>query len=181
MAWTLTKSSTQPLKATAALIANNLHGNGKQLAFTSQNKVPKMRGLTANHSCCPRPDLSFFSHPPQVFVVEDSARLESGTATVLRCTYNEKDSISVLKWCQFAFGTCLVLGTTDGLLHIYDESGLKLIHAHRPFGAGVPVPLVGLATDCSTCLYVGEYIRGDLCACFLHVCRFVGSIGFRFS
>lgn len=99
-------------KASASLLYNNLSSNDNYLAYVHRNEVH----LVKNN---------------QTMLTST----EKGSSTSAKCVYAEKDPVSQVRFCRLStFGPnvdILVVVTVGGGLHLYDESGQKLIQFHK--------------------------------------------------
>jgi len=129
------KSYTLKCKASASLIPNNLSCNGNNLLYVSRNEVHIVK---ENH------DEIIGEKPPSLSMA----------------TYAEKDIVSQSRYCKFSIGDCIVIITVSGLVHIYDDSGQKLLHFHKLQKSQVALGvreahLRGIAND-SNHLFIGS-------------------------
>lgn len=94
-----------------------------------------------------------YAHINQIYTLDDSNRLTTGTATVLRSVYAENEAVCQVQYAPLADQEYLVVGTQYGLLNIYDETGMRLVHSHRIFEG--PTLVRGIAHDGAQRLFVG--------------------------
>lgn len=122
-------------KVSASLLPNNLSSNGGWLAYV---------------------------HRSEVQLVENRVSvLNADKAESIKVAYNEKDAITQTMLCKLhQLGDCVVIITTTGIIHIYDESGTRLLHVHKLSKSQVALSaresvLRGIAHDGKQTLFIG--------------------------
>jgi len=114
-----------PCKASASLLPNNLSTSGNYLVY---------------------------AHGTQVHLLKDKhTSLLSGSPTIFKSSVQEDDNISFCRFGRLASGAVLVVLTTSGLVHIYDEEG-RAISFTRPVNSQA---YQGIATDGESKIYIG--------------------------
>jgi hypothetical protein len=99
--YSILRQGKQLLKTSVSMLSSNLHSNGKHMVYAHLNSAS---------------------------LVEDSSRLEAGSAVETRSAYAEPDSVASAKFCRLNTTDYLVLVSYSGMIQIFDDSGNKLLH-----------------------------------------------------
>jgi len=96
-------------KVSASLLINNLSSSEGYLSYVHRSEVHLVKNAHAS-----------------LISTEKAGSLSAKSA------YAEKDPVSQAKLCKLsALGDLLVVITSTGLVHLYDDSGQKLLHFHK--------------------------------------------------
>ena len=106
-----------------------------------------------------RNEVYLVDHKPSLFEVEKAEK-------VVKAAYAEKDPVSCIDLAQLSFGRVLVVASTSGAVHIFDESGERALHSHKLQKSQVALSakdahLRGIAHDGKETIAIGSG-SGDL-------------------
>jgi WD40 repeat protein len=71
-----------------------------------------------------RNEVYLVDHKPNLFEVEKAEK-------VLKCAYAEKDPVSAIALASLSAGRVLLVASTAGTLHVFDETGERTLHSHK--------------------------------------------------
>ena len=106
-----------------------------------------------------RNEVYMVDHKPNLFEVEKAEK-------VVKVGYAEKDPVSCIDFASLSLGKVVVVASTSGMVHVFDESGERTLHSHKLQKSQVALSakdayLRAVANDGKDGLYLGSG-SGDL-------------------